>query len=84
MSWAHCGGRLEIIASIEERQIIAKILSHLKRAVADQGAGRGPIVPLVTRWICATVAGSFGPDGPFEIPIRIGALYQDRPRTADR
>jgi len=30
-SCAHCGGKLKIIASIEEPQVIAKILSHLER-----------------------------------------------------
>jgi hypothetical protein len=31
-----CGGQLKIIASIEEPQLIAKILSHLERAMAEQ------------------------------------------------
>jgi hypothetical protein len=35
-SCAHCGGKLKIIASIEEAQLIAKILSHLERAVAER------------------------------------------------
>jgi hypothetical protein len=33
---ARCGGQLKIIASIEEPQLIAKILSHLERAAAQQ------------------------------------------------
>ncbi len=31
-SCARCGGKLKIIASIEEPQLIAKILSHLRAA----------------------------------------------------
>ncbi len=31
-----CGGKLRIIASIEESQIVAKILSHLERTAPDQ------------------------------------------------
>ncbi len=33
---ARCGGKLKIIASIEEPQVIAKILSHLERAAEEQ------------------------------------------------
>ena len=33
---ARCGGELKIIASIEEPQLIAKILSHLERAAPGQ------------------------------------------------
>ena len=33
---ARCGGELKIIASIEEPQLIAKILSHLERAAPEQ------------------------------------------------
>jgi hypothetical protein len=33
---ARCGGQLKIIASIEEPQLIAKILSHLERAAPEQ------------------------------------------------
>lgn len=35
-SCASCGGRLKIIASIEEPEVIAKILSHLGRTFPDQ------------------------------------------------
>ena len=35
-SCARCGGQLKIIASIEEAQLIAKILSHLERAAPEQ------------------------------------------------
>jgi hypothetical protein len=42
---ARCGGQLKIIASIEEPQLIAKILSHLERAAPEQyqseRSGRG-------------------------------------------
>jgi hypothetical protein len=31
-----CGGQLKIIASIEEPQLIPKILSHLERAAPEQ------------------------------------------------
>ena len=35
-SCTRCGGELKIIASIEEPQLIAKILLHLERAAAEQ------------------------------------------------
>lgn len=35
-SCARCGGRLKIIASIEDPQVIAQILSHLERTAPDQ------------------------------------------------
>jgi hypothetical protein len=47
-SCARCGGKLKIIASIEEPPLIAKILSHLERAAPEQYQGelqlgaRGP------------------------------------------
>ncbi len=49
-SCARCGGKLKIIASIEEPQLIAKILSHLERAAPEQNQSelslraRGPPV----------------------------------------
>jgi hypothetical protein len=42
-SCARCGGQLKIIASIEEPQLIAKILSHLERAVAEQSQSELPL-----------------------------------------
>jgi hypothetical protein len=33
---ARCGGKLKSIASIEEPEVIAKILSHLQRTVPEQ------------------------------------------------
>ena len=39
-----CGGQLKIIASIEEPQLIAKILSHLERAMAEQPQSELPLV----------------------------------------
>jgi hypothetical protein len=33
---ARCGGRLKIIACIEEPEVIAKILVHLRRTAPDQ------------------------------------------------
>jgi hypothetical protein len=47
---ARCGGELKIVASIEEPQLIAKILLHLERAAAEQSqselafGARGPPV----------------------------------------
>ena len=35
-SCTRCGGKLEVIARIEEPQIIAKILAHLERAAPQQ------------------------------------------------
>jgi hypothetical protein len=49
-SCARCGGKLKIIASIEEPQLIAKIRSHLERAAPEQNQSelarraRGPPV----------------------------------------
>ncbi len=34
---ARCGGKLRILASIEEPELIARILAHLERAAMDQG-----------------------------------------------
>jgi hypothetical protein len=33
---ARCGGRLEVISSIEEPELIGKILAHLDRSAPDQ------------------------------------------------
>ena len=33
---ARCGGKLRIIASIEEPQVIAKILAHLDKAAGEE------------------------------------------------
>ena len=38
-----CGGELKIIASIEEPQLIAKILSHLERAAPEQHQSELPL-----------------------------------------
>ena len=40
---ARCGGELKIIASIEEPQLIAKILSHLERAAPEQYQSELPL-----------------------------------------
>jgi hypothetical protein len=37
------GGKLNIIASIEEPQLIAKILSHLERAAPEQNQSQLPL-----------------------------------------
>jgi hypothetical protein len=39
-----CGGQLKIIASIEEPQLIAKILSHLESVTAEQSQRELPLV----------------------------------------
>jgi hypothetical protein len=41
-SCARCGGKLKIIASIEEPQLIAKIRSHLERAAPEQNQSELP------------------------------------------
>jgi hypothetical protein len=40
---ARCGGELKIIASIEEPQLIAKILSRLERAAPEQHQSELPL-----------------------------------------
>jgi len=42
-SCTRCGGQLKIIASIEEPQLIAKILSHLERAAPEQYQSELPL-----------------------------------------
>lgn len=40
---ARCGGKLKIIAGIEEPEVIAKILAHLERTAADQFQSELPL-----------------------------------------
>jgi hypothetical protein len=40
---ARCGGRLKIIASIEEPQVIAKILSHLQKTAQEHYQAELPL-----------------------------------------
>jgi len=40
---ARCGGMLRVIASIEEPQIIAKILAHLEKTAPDQHQAELPL-----------------------------------------
>ena len=40
---ARCGGKLAIIASIEEPEVIAKILAHLARTARDQFQSELPL-----------------------------------------
>lgn len=40
---ARCGGKLQIIASIEEPQLIAKILAHLQRVAPGQYQAELPL-----------------------------------------
>ena len=42
-SCTRCGGELKIIASIEEPQLIAKILSHLERTAPEQSQSELPL-----------------------------------------
>jgi len=42
-SCARCGGKLKVIASIEETQVIAKILAHLERTAPDQCQSELPL-----------------------------------------
>jgi hypothetical protein len=49
---ARCGGKLKIIASIEEPEVIGKILAHLEKAAPNQfrselplGARAPPVPP---------------------------------------
>ena len=40
---ARCGGKLAIIASIEEPEVIAKILAHLEKTAADRFQAELPL-----------------------------------------
>lgn len=40
---ARCGGKLEVIASIEDPQLIAKVLSHLQRTAPEQFQAELPL-----------------------------------------
>jgi hypothetical protein len=40
---ARCGGKLRVIASIEEPEVIAKILAHLERTAGDQFQPEWPL-----------------------------------------
>ena len=40
---ARCGGKLAVIASIEEPTVIAKILAHLERTAPDQHQAKLPL-----------------------------------------
>jgi hypothetical protein len=40
---AHCGRKLQVIASIEEPQVIAKILAHLEKTAPDQHSAELPL-----------------------------------------
>jgi hypothetical protein len=40
---ARCGGKLRILASIEQREVIAKILSHLQRTAPEQCIAELPL-----------------------------------------
>jgi hypothetical protein len=40
---ARCAGRLRIIASIEEPEVIAKILAHLEKTAPDQHQAELPL-----------------------------------------
>jgi hypothetical protein len=38
-----CGGKLKVIASIEEPEVIAKILAHREKAAPDPGQAELPL-----------------------------------------
>ena len=40
---ARCGGKLKVIASIEEPEVVAKILAHLQRTALDQHRAELPL-----------------------------------------
>ena len=40
---ARCGGKLEVIASIEEPQVIARILAHIQKTAPDQHQAELPL-----------------------------------------
>jgi hypothetical protein len=40
---ARCGGKLKVIASIEEPEVIAKILAYLEKAAPDQSRAELPL-----------------------------------------
>jgi hypothetical protein len=40
---ARCGGKLKVIASIEEPTVIAKILAHLERTAPEQHQAELPL-----------------------------------------
>jgi len=42
-SCARCGGKLAIIASVEERGVIAKILAHLEKTAPDRFQAEPPL-----------------------------------------
>jgi hypothetical protein len=44
-SCVRCGGKLEVIASIEEPQVIAKILAHLETVAPDHDRPELPLGP---------------------------------------
>jgi hypothetical protein len=40
---ARCGGRLKVVASIEEPEVIRKILAHLDKTALDQHQTERPL-----------------------------------------
>jgi len=42
-SCARCGGKLRIIASIEEPEVIARILAHLQKTALGQDPAGSPL-----------------------------------------
>ena len=58
-SCVRCGGKLRILASIEEPEVIATILSHLQSTAPEQYSAE---LPLGARAGCAAISGrSCGP-----------------------
>ena len=42
-SCARCGGKLQVIASIEEREVIARILAHIQKTAPDPQQAELPL-----------------------------------------
>jgi hypothetical protein len=40
---ARCGGKLQVIASIEEPEVIAKVLAHLEKTAPDHNHSELPL-----------------------------------------
>jgi hypothetical protein len=69
-SCARCGGRLAILASIEEPEIIAKILSHLERTAPERYQTEQACRRQARAHHKAGSANKTGHGRPVEIPIR--------------
>lgn len=67
---ARCGGRLKVIASIEEPEVIAKILSHLEKTAPDRYQAELPLgARALPSQASLTNSARQGRDGAFELTI---------------